>query len=234
MTGAFFTLHSGLPREAPGDEQSLAWALDLAGTPVRGRILDAGCGPGADLALLSRLRPGARLLGMDLHPDFIARIRSELPEVEAMVGDMLDPPGRFDLIWSAGAAYGPGVLAALDAWRAHLEPGGAIAFSDCLWRTARPAPAARDFWAREYPGMCDLAGHLTRLEQAGWQIRGARWLGDAAWAAYYGPLAARIAQLRPGADAEMAAVLDEAESEIALWNNHGGDYGYYLTVVVPA
>lgn len=231
---AFFALHEGLPREAPGDAESLAWALDLAGTPARGRILDAGCGAGPDLAVLSDLRPGAALVGMDLHAPFIDRVRAELPQVTAVVGDMLAPEGRFDLIWSAGAAYGPGVRAALAAWRDHLAPGGAVAFSDCLWRSPRPAPAARAFWDRDYPGMCDLPAHLARVEAAGYRVRGARWLGEAAWQAYYGPLSARITTLRGGADAEMTAVLDATQAEIDLWQAHGGDYGYYLTVAVPA
>ncbi len=236
---AFFTLHQGLKREGPGDEESLAWALDLARTPVRARILDAGCGPGADLAILSRLRPGASLVGMDLHAPFIDRIRTEQPHVTAIAGDMLAPDllaraGRFDLIWSAGAAYGPGVEASLAAWRGALLPEGAVAFSDCLWRNTRSPAHVRDFWAREYPGMQDVPGHLRRIEAAGWRVMGARWLGDAAWQAYYGPLADRIAALRPGADAEMTAVLDEHQAEIDLWRAHGQDYGYYLTVVVPA
>lgn len=233
MTLAFFTLHSGLPREAPGDGESLAWALDLAKTPVRARILDAGCGPGADLALLRAQRPAARLEGVDLHAPFIDRIAQEQPEVKATVGDMLVLNGRYDLIWSAGAAYGPGVSAALAAWRGHLEPGGVVAFSDCVWRTPRPAPAARAFFQQDYPGMMDLPGHIARIEAAGYRILGARWLGAAAWEAYYGPLSDRVAALRPGADAEMAQVLDETLAEIELWRAHGGDYGYYLSVVRP-
>lgn len=233
LPGAFFVLHDGLTREAPGDADSLAWALDLAGTPARGRILDAGCGPGADLALLAGLRPGAALVGRDLHAPFIERIRAEQPHVSAEVGDMLTPDGEFDLIWSAGAAYGPGVEVALEAWRGHLRPGGAVAFSDCLWRSSRPAPEARAFWATEYPAMQDLPGHIARIEAAGYRILGARWLGDAAWEAYYGPLAERVAALRAGADAEMARVLDETEAEIAVWRHHGADFGYYLTVVRP-
>ncbi|MBN2630683.1 MAG: methyltransferase domain-containing protein [Rhodobacteraceae bacterium] len=234
MSAAFFALHSGLTREAPGDAESLAWALDLARTPARARILDAGCGPGADLALLRAMRPAALLVGFDLHAPFIDRIRAKQPEVEERVGDMLAPDGLFDLIWSAGAAYGPGVPAALAAWRPHLAPGGAVAFSDCLWRTTRPAEATRAFWATEYPGMLDLPGHIARIEAAGYRILGARWLGQAAWAAYYGPLAERVAALRPGANAEMALVLQETEAEIDLWRSHGDDYGYYLTVVQPA
>lgn len=233
MKDAFFTLHSGLPREAPGDADSLAWALDVARTPVRARILDAGCGPGADLALLRDKRPAARLEGIDLHAPFIDQIRAEQPEVVARVGDMLLLDGQFDLIWSAGAAYGPGVTAALSAWRGQLCPGGVVAFSDCLWRTPRPAPAARIFWDRDYPGMLDLPGHLARIEAAGYRILGARWLGDAAWQAYYGPLADRVASLRAGADADLAQVLNATQSEIDLWAKHGGDYGYYLSVVRP-
>lgn len=234
MNEAFFRIHQDLPREAPGDEDSLRWALDVAGTPARGRILDAGCGPGADLALLSRLRPGATLVGMDMHAPFIAKVRQDLPHVTAVVGDMLAPEGPFDLIWSAGAAYGPGVLSSLAAWRGHLAAKGAVAFSDCLWRTARPSSASRAFWATEYPGMCDLRGHLERLEQSGWKVLGARWLGDAAWSAYYGPLEQRVKALRPGADDELQAVLDETQAEIDLWKAHGSEYGYYLTVVIPA
>ncbi|MFN4153353.1 MAG: class I SAM-dependent methyltransferase [Paracoccaceae bacterium] len=234
MNNAFFTVHSGLPREAPGDAGSLAWALDLAKTPVRARILDAGCGPGADLALLRDKRPAGRLEGVDLHAPFIERIRAEQPEVVARVGDMLALDGVYDMIWSAGAAYGPGVTAALAAWRSHLAPGGAVAFSDCLWRTPRPAPAARAFWDRDYPGMMGLPGHIARIEAAGYRILGARWLGAAAWEAYYGPLSERVAELRSGADAGLTEVLDATQAEIELWRNHGGDYGYYLSVVRPA
>lgn len=233
MNDAFFALHSDLPREAPGDAETLAWALDLAKTPARGRILDAGCGPGADLAVLSRLRPGCELTGIDLHPPFVQAVAARLPHVRGVVGDMLRPEGQFDLIWSAGAAYGPGVMAALAAWRFHLAPSGVVAFSDCLWRKSRPAAATKAFWSREYPAMCDLAGHLQRLESAGWRLLGARWLGVAAWEAYYGPLSDRIAALRPQADAELLAVLDDTQAEIDLWRAHGGDYGYYLSVVAP-
>ena len=234
MNAAFFTLHADLPREAPGDADSLAWALELAQTPARARILDAGCGPGADLALLQALRPAARLEGIDLHAPFIDRVRAEQPEVVAKLGDMLDLDGAYDLIWSAGAAYGPGVSTALTAWRGHLATGGAVAFSDCLWRKPRPAPAALAFWDREYPGMLDVPGHIARIEAAGYRVLGARWLGDAAWQAYYGPLCDRVAALSPDADAEMRQVLAATEAEIDLWRRHGGDYGYYLTVVRPA
>jgi len=51
MSDAFFTLHSDVPREGPGDAASLHWAMELAGVKSDARILDAGCGQWADAAL---------------------------------------------------------------------------------------------------------------------------------------------------------------------------------------
>lgn len=235
MSGAFQRLYADLPRHAPGDGESLDWALELAAVPVHARILDAGCGPGADLAFLRAARPQATLVARDLQPAAIDRVRAAFPDVEAGRASMLDPPGRFDLIWSAGAAYGPGVGVALTAWAGHLTPGGAVAFSECLWRSAAPDRDARAFWARDYPAMTDLQGHQDRIAAAGYRILGGRWLGAAAWEAYYGPLAAQIARLWPEAeaDADLRAVLEEAGAEIEIWRRHGGSYGYYLAVVRP-
>lgn len=235
MDAAFFTVHSGLPREAPGDEESLAWALACAGTPQDARILDAGCGPGADLKTFSRLRPQATLTGIELHAPFVERVRAEQPGVRCVLGDMTTPPGGpYELIWSAGAAYGPGVRAALTAWATQLAPGGRVAFSDCLWRGERRSVAARDFWARDYPSMGDVNTHHATVEAAGYRVLDARWLSDAAWDAYYGPLAARVRALRADADEALAAVLDATDAEINLWRQHGDEYGYYLTVAERA
>jgi hypothetical protein len=82
--------------------------------------------------------------------------------------------------------------------------------------------------------MQGLPGHLACIAAAGFCAIGARWLGDAAWEAYYGPLAQRIAALRPGASDAMTAVLDDAQAKIDLWRAHGAEFGYYLTVVRPA
>jgi hypothetical protein len=44
---------------------------------------------------------------------------------------------------------------------------------------------------------------------------------------------ARIARLRPGADAALSQVLDMAEAEIAGWRAHRHETGYLLSVVRP-
>lgn len=232
---AFFTLHSGLDREGPGDRAALDWALDLAGVPRDGVICDAGCGPGADIAALAAHVPDGRVDGVEAHAGFVdeANARLDLPNAAVRVGDMGALTGPYDLIWSAGALYFLGVTDGLQAWRAALAPGGAVAFSQACWFTDTPSPAARAYWDAEYPQMTGEAGVAAQIAAAGYRTLGQQRLSDAAWEAYFQPMAARIAQLRPTADADLAAVLDEGEMEIATWRAHRDDYGYTLFVVRP-
>ncbi len=236
MNAAFFTVHSGLTREGPGDRESLDWALAQAGVARDARILDAGCGPGADIAGLLAQAPAGQVVAMEMHAPYAARVRAAFAgdgRVTVLEGDMARPPGRFDLIWSAGAVYFLGVTAALDAWREHLAPGGAVAFSQIGWCVADPAPAAVAFWAEGYPEITDASGIAAQVAAAGYGIIAQRWLPRAAWAAYYDPLAERVAALRAGADADLVAALDAEQAEIDLWRTHGDDYGYLQIVARP-
>jgi SAM-dependent methyltransferase len=237
VTAPFFVIHSDLPREGPGDREALDWALGLAGVARGARILDAGCGPGADIPGLLAHAPEGHVVAMETHAPFAARVRAAFAgdrRVTVVDGNMAHPPGRFDLIWSAGAVYFLGVTAALAGWRDHLAPGGAVAFSHIGWCVADPAPAARAFWSDAYPAITDAAGVVAQVQAAGYRVAAQRWLPGAAWDAYYGPLAARVAALRAGADADMAAALDAEQAEIDLWRAHGGDYGYLQVVARPA
>ncbi len=231
----FFTIHTDLPREGPGCRESLDWAMSVAQPPRNARICDAGCGPGADVARLLDHAPEGDLLALDLHPDFIERVArgwAQDGRVTAHQGDMATPGGPFDLIWSAGAVYHLGVTEALRGWRGALAPGGRIAFSELVWTTDAPAVAARSFW-QAYPAMTGIDGLCRRIDAADYRILGERLLPQAAWRNYYDPLSERVARLREGADAELAAALDETEREIAVWRAHGDDFGYLLCVVEP-
>lgn len=233
---AFFAIHSGLPREGPGDRDSLDWALRQADLPPEAAICDAGCGPGADIAALLDHVPQGRVHAVDLHPPFVARIRARFaaePRVSAEVGDMTRLAGPFDFIWSAGAVYDPGIGPALAGFRAALVPGGMAAFSHLCWLGAARPEAAAAFWAAEYPQMTDRAGVEAEIAATGARIVAARTLPPAAWAAYYDPLAARLDALEPGATGDLAAQIAAHRREIAVWRDCGASFGYRLFLVVP-
>ncbi|NBE08519.1 class I SAM-dependent methyltransferase [Paragemmobacter ruber] len=231
---SFFTVHSDLPREGPGEAGDVAWALALAGVPEGAAICDAGAGSGGDVAALLAL-PGARVLAIDSHPGFVAQMRARFAGEARVVVEEADmaalarhPAGPFDLIWCAGALYFLGLEAGLARMAGALKPGGVLAFSEpCVFVDA-PSKAAVGFW-EGYPAR-DAAGIGAAVAAAGYESLGARALGDAAWEAYYGPMEARIAALRPGADAALTAMLEVCAAEAALWRWVRGETGYLLTV----
>lgn len=218
-----------LDRAGPGDAESLRWALGVAGTPADARVLDAGCGTGADTGTLLAAVPQGQVTALDAAPAFVARAATTYPAVTAIVGDMEAPPaGPWDLIWSAGAVYNIGVSRALEAWRGVLAPNGCVAFSDLRWTTDTPPEEARAFWQAEGVSLTDATGLEAEVRAAGWRVKGARWVGRAGWAAYYDPPDQALA-VEPD-----AALVAAFRAEIALWKRWGDSYDYRLLVVEPA
>jgi len=233
---ALFRLHDGLPRQAPGSDACTREALArLPPLPEAPRVADFGCGPGRS-ALVLAAELGVRVLALDLHPPFVAALRSAARArrlaglIDARVGDMAAPgldPGSLDLIWSEGAIYLLGFARGLRRWRPLLAPGGLIAVSELSWLAdARPA-AAEEFWRAAYPGMATIEDNVARARRAGFEVLDQFTLPPAAWwDEYYRPLQARIARLRAGADADLASAIAATEREIELFARHGDSYGY--------
>ncbi len=249
---AFFALHDGLPREAPGDERSLQRALDLCGLDRAAalRVLDVGCGPGAQTLQLARALQRASVLAVDLHAPYLEEVRTRAraagvdDRIVTARGDMKRlglAEASFDLVWSEGAAYLMGLSAALEAWRALLAPGGRMAVTEAVWLRNEPPEIVRRFWS-EYPTMTDVAGCRDRVTAAGMNLLGDFVLPESAWwDDYYRPLQLRIDELRAlwSDDAsgnaarapEVESVLTEHEEEIALYRDFSDCYGYLFLVM---
>lgn len=232
---AFFTVHRDLPREGPGLAEDVAWAGHLARVPADGRLCDAGCGPGADIAALRRLVPEGRVDGVDLVPHFVAAARDRYatdPAITVTDTSMEHLKGPYDLIWCAGALYFLGISKALGLWRAALTPAGAVAFTHPAYWEDSPSGAARAFWAED-PCQSDAANR-AEISAAGWGVIGARRLTDDAWNAYYGPMLARCDGLEAaGMTADVAAAVAEARAEAAAWRAVSSETGYMAYVVRP-
>ena len=233
-SSAFMRYHERLLRQGPGLPEDVVWAVNRAGAAGARRVLDAGCGAGADIPALLAAMPEAHLVAADLHGPFIDRVSRDHPQrVEAVQASMDAPEGPYDFIWCAGAIYFLGVTEGLQAFAPRLSPGACVAFSEPVWTTPTPSDAAIANWA-DYPPMTDMAGIEARVAAAGYTILDTRLLPPEAWAAYYDPQDALIAELAPGADAEMAQVLEVAAREAHVARTHGDDFTYALLVVRPA
>lgn len=232
----FFELHRDLPREGPGEAADVVWAAEVAGLAPGAQMADVACGPGADIAALLDVAPQGHVTALDKTAHFVDAARAAWrgdDRVTVLRADMARIMNSYDMIWCAGAVYFLGVTEALRAWRKSLQPGGVIAFSEVCWFSETRSDRARAMWSQDYPQMTDEAGVAAQIAAAGYEVLGTRRLSDAAWENYYTPLEARAARLRPGAGADLVAVLDEARAEADCWRAHRDEFGYLLSVVRP-
>jgi len=239
----FLEVHSGLPREGPGNRASTARALRLAGAmPPNPLVVDVGCGPGAQTLDLAELIPDARIAAFDRHAPYIAELRRRAGaagcarRIDAQTGDMRALPlaeRGVDLLWCEGAAYFLGIPEALRVWKPLLKPGGRIALTEPAWLMPDPPPAARANW-REYPAMTDVAGNRAIIARAGFTLLGDFTLPSAAWMDdYYRPLEARARSLeaRYADDAIAQQVLREAAAEVDAYRRYSAYFGYQFFVM---
>jgi SAM-dependent methyltransferase len=239
----FRELTEGLPRQGPGSPEATLRALGLArGLPPRPRILDVGCGPGAQTIELARAT-GGEIVAVDLHQRFLdelveraaaAGVSAQITPLKASMLEMDFADHSFDLVWSEGAIYIMGFAAGLRAWRRLLKPGGWIAVSELSWLVPDPPAETAEFWARNYPGMrsiernCQIINAAGYVGADGFVLPVRDW-----WDNYYGPGETRVAQLREkyAGDRDTLAILDQAQREYDLFRAHSDAYGYVYYVM---
>jgi len=238
----FRELTEGLPRQGPGSAETTLRALGLVrGLPARPRILDVGCGPGAQTIELARAT-GGRIVAVDIRQRFLdelterTRAAGVIPQVTTVKTSMLDidfADASFDLIWSEGAIYIAGLAAGLGAWRRFLKPGGWIAVSELTWLAPDPPAEAAAFWARSYPGMGSIERNRQIIAEAGYVDPDWFVLPIQDWHNYYGPGEQRVAELREkyAGDREVLATLNEADREYDLFRAYHDAYGYVFYVM---
>jgi SAM-dependent methyltransferase len=237
----FFEIHSGLPREAPGDNASARRALAVLGRLASDSlVLDLGCGPGTATTLLAR-ETGARVVGLDLHAPFLhelqvrARGDAVAARVHAVRADMGRPPfspAAFDLVWSEGALYNLGFELGLQIARDLLRPGGHLVATEAVWLEAEPPHEIRRWWEGEYPDIASVEEKLEVIAGSDLVTLEHFTLPESAWWEYYRPLERRLEELaeRHAGATDALHVLDEARVEVEMYRRFGRVYGYELFV----
>ena len=242
------------PRQGPGEDASTARAfkrlLEAASEPDAGagsteappqlRILDVGCGSGAQTLVLAG-QTGAAVVAIDNHQPFLdeldrrAQAAGLADKIETRAHDMADMEELlaelqpFDVVWAEGSLFVMGFAEGLRACWGMLKPGGCLAASELTWLRPDAPEEIRDYFAGQYPAMTDVAGNLALLEGCGFSPVEHFVLPESAWwLPYYHPLAARVAELRDkyGDDPAKLEMLAWVDEEIEMYRRFSTYYGY--------
>jgi SAM-dependent methyltransferase len=237
-------LHRDGSRQGPGSDEETLRALELTRLDKAAglQVADIGCGTGAStLALASRLSK-ARIIAVDLFPEFLdllaerARAAGCAGRIETLAGSMDSLPfaaESFDLIWSEGAIYNMGFGKGLKVWRPLLRPGGVIAVSEITWLRPDPPEEIRQHWNSEYPEIATAAEKIAILQRAGYDLLGYLVLPATNWLDnYYEPTKERIPAFleRHAGRPEAAEIVEMERQEADLYNRyqHWFSYGFYV------
>jgi ubiquinone/menaquinone biosynthesis C-methylase UbiE len=238
----FLEFYGSAPRAGPGDNASTRRAFRMMqDLPPEARILDLGCGPGVQTVELLRLCRGT-VVALDLLPQMISRVRKAAEDagfgdrLEIVQGDMNEMAferSSFDAIWSEGAIYFMGFENGLARVRELVKPGGYVAVSEAVWLKPDPPREVLDFW-KQYPEIDTVENKLQVVSGLGYENVGHFVLPTSSWTEpYYDHLAERLPEYvrRWKGIPEAEAVLEEARTELSMFEKYSDYYGYAFFVM---
>jgi len=239
----FWVIHSGLPREGPGDNKSTQRAYRmLKDLPEHPRILDIGCGTGMQTVELAKLS-GGQIVALDFHEPFLEQLKeatkkeSVSDRVKAVKGDMRNlkfEDGSFDAVWSEGAIFVIGFEKGLREWRRLLTPSGYVVVSELSWLKHVVPQEAETYITQVYPAIKTMEGNIEIIQNSGYRLVGSFVLPSKSWwDNYYTPIETKLPSLkaRHKDNEEALQVIACEETEIEMFRKYSDYYGYVFYIM---
>ena len=238
----FWVIHSGLPREGPGDNQSTRRAyMMLKDLPKNPRILDVGCGPGMQTVELAKLS-GGQIVALDFHEPFLEQLKEAAKKegvnnrVKAVKGDMRNlkfEDGSFDVVWSEGAIFIIGFENGLREWKRLLTPQGYVVVSELCWLKHDVPQEAKDYMMQMYPVIKTIEENIEIIQNSGYRLVGFFVLPSKSWwDNYYNPIEAKLPSLKARyKDDKALQVIAYEETEIEMFRKYSDYYGYVFYIM---
>jgi len=251
MPKVFYEVHSNLPREGPGSNESTDRAFkSLKNLPTKPRILDIGCGPGMQTIELAKIS-GGEIEALDNHQPFLDQLNLNAKKeglsdrIKIINGDMFNlnyVKESFDIIWCEGAIFIIGFKKGLTEWRPLLVNNGYLVLSELSW-VKKNAPAELQSYMKaiyaeiESSGPKGIDENIVTANKLGFNALNSFTLPKKDWwDNYYSPIETKLPSLKAKYkdDPEALQFLTSTEMEIEIYRKYSDYYGYVFYVLQKA
>ena len=239
----FWEIHSGLPREGPGDNKSTRRAyLMLKELPKNPRILDIGCGPGMQTIELARLSAG-QIDALDNYQPFLDQLDISVKKegftykIKLVKGDMFNlafDSNIFNLIWSEGAIFIIGFEKGLREWKRLLPDKGYLVVSELSWLRNNVPVEVNEYLTHAYPAIKTIKENLNIIKQVGYRVIDFFILPtESWWTNYYRPIEAKLPILKEKYknNKEKRQHIAYEEIEIEMFRKYSDYYSYVFYIM---
>lgn len=242
MDELFYELFEGMPRLGPGTDEATLKALKMIPANGEKKVLDLGCGTGAQTFVLAKNLEG-RVIALDNYQPFLDRINQKASEeslqasIKTVCMDMkkiVCEQASLDLVWGEGSIYIIGFKEGLETVYPLMKKGAYVVFSDMNYLKPNPPDELTAFIQQEIPDMISLEENIDLIEKSPFTLidhfkldRGAHWL------TYYKPLQQRVVEFTAKYNDHSGAreIVDSIQIEIDLYRKYSDYYGYVFYIM---